>query len=203
MLMSSLAPEFSCPVNIPLQALQSSPIHFKASSEECKKLAERFQLEALKRFEFTLFFLPEDQPQTYSLKGNFEADVLYTCVKTLEPFENFIHETIFFKVQEFSSAEENVEDSSIIFTGEEDIVEKCDPNGFLDVGEIMAQYLSLALDDYPEHPKKTDHLSFPSDSFSTSFLNQKNPSAFKEDINTSTYLPFKNLSSLKEKKPSS
>ena len=193
--------EFSRLVNIPLQTLENKPLHLKATPEECHKLAKRFGLEDLKKFEITLLFIPTHQPKTYPIKATFEADVVYTCVNTLDPFEDHVKETVEFIAKEFSPLESSEEDDSsedLILTGEEETIEMLDPDGFLEIGEIMAQYLSLALNPYPrssekENKKSSSKISHPS------LLSQED----LPDQGSSTYFPFKNLASLKnEKKPS-
>jgi len=179
--------EFSRPVNIPLRFLDGKPLYFEATQEECLKLAKRFGLENLKNLNFTLFFLPSQRLQTYPLKTTFEADVVYSCVKTLDAFEDHIQETVYFTAQEPSLFKQEDTSEDIILTGEEETIEPLDAEGFLDVGEIIAQYLSLALNPYP----------------SVSLSSEKKLSPLQEPQShekPSTYFPFKNLMDLKNKK---
>ncbi|MBS0185005.1 MAG: hypothetical protein JSS34_01410 [Proteobacteria bacterium] len=186
--------EFSRLVNIPLRFLEGKPLYFEATQDECLKLAKRFGLENLKKLSFSLFFLSSQRPLTYPLKATLEADVVYTCVKTLDPFEDHIQETVYFTAQNPSlfKHEDTLED--LILTGEEETIEPLDAEGFLDVGEIIAQYLSLALNLYPSIslPSEVKLSSLPSKPFSL-----QEPQTHEKP---STYFPFKNLIDLKNKK---
>ncbi len=187
--------EFSRLVNIPLRAAEGEPLHFTATDKECSKLAKRFGLESLKKFEMTVFFLHSQHSKIYPLQANFEADVTYTCVKTLDPFEDHVKETVYFTAQDTSLSENDEDTEDLILTGEEETIETLDSEGVLEIGEIMAQYLSLALNPYPrasEHKKK-----------SPSTDNRKMELFSEEDSTqkkTSTYFPFENLAHLKNKK---
>ncbi|HQS83731.1 MAG: hypothetical protein B7Y25_02225 [Alphaproteobacteria bacterium 16-39-46] len=192
MTLSSL--EFSRLVNIPLRAAEGESLHFTATDKECSNLAKRFGLEALKKFEMTLFFLHSQHSKTYPLQVNFDADVTYTCVKTLDPFEDHVKETVYFTAQEPSLSESDEDADDLIFTGEEETTELLDSEGVLELGEIMAQYLSLALNPYPrasDHTKKSPS----KDNSKTGLLSDEDSTQKKP----STYFPFENLARLKSK----
>src|SRR5690606_22661187 len=81
--------------------------------------------------------------------GEFSADVVQTCVVTLEPVPSHISgsfETFF--------SEDGVDpDSEVDFDhdNDEDLPELIE-NGKIDVGELVSQYLSLELDPFPRLP---------------------------------------------------
>lgn len=189
---NSLDVEFSHIINIPLFCQKTTPLHFSATPEECMRLSQRFGLVALKKFACTLFSLPTRQPNIYPLKATFKSDVVYNCVKTLEPFEDHISETVYFTAQESSLEEKEASLESLIFTGEEDIIEFLSPEGDLDAGEIMAQYLSLALNPYPfvEGAQTDSSWTIPEP------LQTKEPSS---SLKAPTHFPFQNFKILKDK----
>ena len=137
--MNSL-PEFSHILHLP--DLPDNGISIELSVPEMNRaaLAKRFGLQALDRFNVNLIVTWRDRKRAVSLSGNLEAEVVQTCVVTLEPVRQTVHEVL---DQVYSLDQDS--DETVI-----------DPNGVeplegdnLDVGEIVAEELALALDPYP------------------------------------------------------
>jgi len=81
--------------------------------------------------------------------GELEADVVQTCVVTLEPVPARVTEqfgALFAPEAMVPDPEDEIEIDPNI--AEEDIPEPM-TNGRIDIGELTAQHLSLALDPYP------------------------------------------------------
>ena len=177
--------EFSRRINICQYAEERETFHISATSEECHQLAQRFGLNALNYFEATLSFLKSSNPNLYPLKAQLSASVEYFCIKTLEPFEENISEIVYFTAE--SSLSETPQES-VVLTQEDDIIEPLDSEGFLDVGEVVSQYLSLALNSYPVAPFQ-----------STGFISRDKETEDFENKESNAHSPFKKLSLLKSK----
>ncbi|HVY13395.1 MAG TPA: DUF177 domain-containing protein [Alphaproteobacteria bacterium] len=142
---SSPALEFSRP--FPVDKLRDKPARekFEAHARECEALARRLNLLALKSLEADLT-LTRVQSMV-EVSGSFAAHVVQNCVVTLEPFESNIAEhflTFFAPAAPVKDGDMPLED--------EHAPEPIPANGEIDLGELVAQHLSLALDPYPRKP---------------------------------------------------
>ena len=137
--------EFSRPV--PLDRLNSETIvrSLTASSAECAALAARFKILAVQALSGTLRVTRPGGGPTLRVEGQVEADVVQTCVITLQPCEQHLAEAF---VQRFTlEPEEELEE---VFSDPE-AEEPAEPltGESLDFGEVLAEQLALALDPYP------------------------------------------------------
>jgi len=123
-------------------------VRLRASAEECRALAARFELVALERLEGEARVTPTDPRTTMLVTGRLEADVVQSCVVTFEPVAATV-------VAEFDRlfSEEVPEEAldEVEIDAEAELPEPV-VDGRLDLGEILAQELSLALDPYPRSP---------------------------------------------------
>ena len=78
----------------------------------------------------------------YRLAADFEADVVQACTITLEPVPSRLAESF---TLTYGPAEDEGE---IVLDGDSETVEPLD-DGVIDIGEAVAQQLSLALDPFP------------------------------------------------------
>ena len=169
-------PEFSRPFNT--ERLQMDPREEKitANADECAKLAARFGLLGLAKLTalVTLERMPDD-PALVMVSGHLDADVTQPCVVTLEPVPETVaedFETVFAPPAYVERWLKEHPDDDL------DAPETLD-RGWLDLGEIVAQYLALGLNPYPRKP-------------GLEYIDQSEP----EDKPN----PFAVLASLKEKK---
>jgi len=118
-----------------------------ANADERAALAQRFELQAIDRLEAD-FTLRRAGNGVIHVKGTVRGEVVQSCVVTLEPVPARIDETF---AADFAAASDHpAEDEEIDF-------EAADPpepirNGHIDLGELAAEHLSLALDPYPRAP---------------------------------------------------
>lgn len=142
--MNATLPEFSRPV--PLEKLVDKPYSdtLTATPEELEALARRFEAEKLGALTATV--IASKQDRLIRVTGQIEADVTQTSVVSLKPVDSHISEEfeVFFNLNQDSKKFE--EDIEILI--ESDIIEAIDGDS-IDLGEIVAQHLSLALDPYP------------------------------------------------------
>jgi len=127
----------------------------RASDEECQHLANRFELLSLSNLIVNFQLAEGDLSRSYTLRGELEADVVQACVVTLQDVPSHVHSSIDVIL---------LPRGHKIFQGEEDMDPDQDYEPLdgdeVDLGEIAAQYLSLALNSYPRHPSVIQESSF-------------------------------------------
>jgi len=136
--------EFSRPVTI--EPLPDEAVFDIAASEpERAPLAHRFGLLALDRLEarIRLERLPGG---LLRLAADLAADVVQECVVTLEPVASRLEDsfTLLYGEPQNGAGE-------VVLSGEAELVEPI-PGSTIDIGEAVAQQLSLVLDPYPRAP---------------------------------------------------
>ena len=138
------ATEFSRVIDVPRAAGRGATHRIAADADERAALAERFGLVSLDRLEAELRIerLPGGLVR---LAASLDADVVQSCVVTLEPVANRVEETFTLLFGKGDAARE------VVLDGEEETVEPLDGDR-IDIGEAVAQQLSLALDPFPRTP---------------------------------------------------
>ena len=147
-------PEFPRPVRA--DSVQRGEVVevIEADAAERTALAARLELEAIDRLKATIRLTRARGGEMVRVTGELEADVVQTCVVTLESVRNSVKdrfEALFAPealVPDYDDEEEMDFDASM---ADEDIIEPI-VNGRIDIGELTAQHLSLALDPYPRCP---------------------------------------------------
>lgn len=139
--------EFSRPVDLARLGDEENVIEIEASDAERTGLAARFGVIAIDALRAKLALRRIRGGAGLRLSGRLMADVRQACVVTLEPVSQHIEED--FEV--LYAGDATHEESAI--GPESDIAwPEPLPHGPLDVGEAVAQQLSLALDPYPRAP---------------------------------------------------
>ncbi|MBI3419993.1 MAG: DUF177 domain-containing protein [Proteobacteria bacterium] len=134
----------------PVDKLRDRPVHesIEATEEECEALSRRLNLVALKNFEADLDLQREHSGDVVQVSGNFRAGIVQTCVVTLEPFETDVSESFKAYFARPAPAPEGPD----LPVEDERAPEPIPASGEIDLGELAAQHLSLALDPYPRKP---------------------------------------------------
>jgi Predicted metal-binding, possibly nucleic acid-binding protein len=144
------APEFSRIVRADTVQRDGEVVQtIEATPAERHALAERFELEAIDRLTATIRLRAVRGGQMVRVAGELEADVVQTCVVTLEPVPAHVEESfgaLFAPESMVPKDEDEIEIDPNV--AEEDLPEAM-INGRIDIGELTAQHLSLALDPYP------------------------------------------------------
>lgn len=140
------ASEFSRPVDVARIGAAESLHEIIATPDERAWLARRFGLLGLERLEARVALQRAHGGRLLRLSGHLTADVIQECVVTLEPVPNHIEEDF---VVAYGDVEEGRDVSVEV---DEDSALEPFPEGPLDIGEAVAQELSLALDPYPHAP---------------------------------------------------
>ena len=138
-------PEFSRIVTIESLADEELSREIEADADERAALAKRFGLLALDRLTATVR-VKRLRGRSIGVEGSFVADVVQSCVVTLEPVASHIAED--FAVT-FAPAAEIGEGAELdLSPWAEDLPEPLEGDS-IDIGETVAQFLALALDPYP------------------------------------------------------
>lgn len=133
--------EFSRVYDLSLSSVFVGQQVIKASPSECDDLAKRFRIVNIEHInaDFRLFHDTEDQ--CFRLKGTLEAKVTQASVISLTPVVEIIRTPIHIKIRlgEASFEEDDtMEDIEYVSTTK------------VDIGELVAQYLSLSMNPYPK-----------------------------------------------------
>jgi uncharacterized metal-binding protein YceD (DUF177 family) len=133
------APEFNRPFDTGEMTGAVEARRIEANGEERRALARRFGLLSLDRLEAVLE-IRRMGPGLFRIEGRLQADVVQQCVVTLDPVPSAVDSAV-----EATFAREARE------TDAEDAPEPLDGN-MIELGEVVAQELALALDPYPRKP---------------------------------------------------
>ncbi len=144
------APEFSRKINA--DTVRRAPMTevIEATEAERKALADRFELESIERLTATIRLRATRGGTMIRVAGRLEADVVQTCIITLDPVPAHVEE----EFEALFAPESLIEDpgSEIDLDPTLSDAESPEPmdNNRIDIGELTAQHLSLALDPYPQ-----------------------------------------------------
>jgi uncharacterized metal-binding protein YceD (DUF177 family) len=142
-----MTPEFSRPVRLDELSAQERIYEIEANPTERAALAQRFALQEIGKLVATVGIRNERGGQGVRLKARFEAELVQTCVVTLDPVPARIDSTF-----------EVVYDRSTKDVGHEVVVDRSDVDVLplegetVDIGEAVAEELALSLDPYPRVP---------------------------------------------------
>jgi uncharacterized metal-binding protein YceD (DUF177 family) len=138
--------EFSRVVDTPRLIDRGKTHSIQATAEERAALAARFGLNAIDRLDAKINLELLAGEGLVRLTASLRAEVVQTCVVTLEPLPATVVET--FTILYGVSDDVRV----VVLDGDADVVEPLE-NGCIDIGEAVAQQLSLALDPFPRSPQ--------------------------------------------------
>ncbi|MDR3424829.1 MAG: DUF177 domain-containing protein [Alphaproteobacteria bacterium] len=149
--MNEIVPEFSRPLSVARLPPQGAEERLEAKPTERKALAERFDLVDLRALKAQLNLTPEAQ-HAVIVTGIIEANYIQRCVVTLEPIETHLD----LKIDVTFFPEQQREEGEILSPGDEidDEVEFY-AGGKIDIGELVAQQLGVAIDPYPRKADAT------------------------------------------------
>lgn len=117
-----------------------------ATPEECQALAKRYGIASVERLEATLKVRAMPRSDNYKVEGALSAAVVQTCVVSLVPVHQSIDES--FSVIFGPPVEETDGPELAMDVNAED---PPDPliEGIINLGEVVAEHLALALDPFP------------------------------------------------------
>lgn len=147
--MADMTPEFSRPVFADKISSRESVEKITATPAERVALAKRLDLVSLDSLTALVRLRRIRGGQMVRVTGELEAQVVQRCVVTLEPLPVPVRDTF---QDLFAPAHLVPKDEAGLETlGLDDEVDPPEAieNGRIDIGELVAQHLSLALDPYP------------------------------------------------------
>lgn len=123
--------------------------NIEASPQECAALAERLGLRELSFLKANLTIRRVFGGKTVRVAGEYAAEMVQSCVVTLRDVPSSLSNTF----ETFFSEDAPADDAEIDFSDADDesTAEQI-VGGMIDLGEIVAQYLSLDIDPYPRAP---------------------------------------------------
>ncbi|HUE45434.1 MAG TPA: DUF177 domain-containing protein [Aestuariivirgaceae bacterium] len=144
-----MAPEFSRPLAVERIASTGTEVTIEASADEREALARRFDIPAVHAFSATFLATPWRRGGV-QLRGEFAARVEQVSVVSLEPFTSEVGEPVtrYFQAETGPGHHPDVLSVESLEDDEPDVIS----GGSIDLGEIAAESLALALDPYPRKP---------------------------------------------------
>lgn len=148
--MTNQEPEFSRPIavdGIIPDKLREEKI--EATEAECAALARRFGLRAISSLRASLRIRRVMGGATVRVEGSFDVDIMQACVISLQDVPGHIEG----KFDTYFTEEQDAGDSEVEFAHDDDEnTPEMVIGGQIDLGEVVAQYLSLEIDPYPRAP---------------------------------------------------
>jgi hypothetical protein len=141
---SDHGPEFSRPVSTAKISAATATYRPKASEAEREALARRLGIQALDRLEAEVRL--SRMAGDFRLEAELSADLVQACVVTLEPVPETIAES--FTLRYRPGIDEDEADRLALENPEDEIIEPL-MGEWIDIGEAVAQQLSVAMDPYP------------------------------------------------------
>jgi hypothetical protein len=138
-----MTPELHRPLPADTVPLSGREVVVEATPEECAALAARMRIPAVKRLRVR-FALTPALAGSIAAAGRIEAEVVQTCVVTLEEFTARIGEDFEVLFVEAGTESDDIDPEAV-----DEIPFAA---GVLDLGEAAAEQLALALDPYPRAP---------------------------------------------------
>ena len=144
--------ELSRPIDVSDLPAQGIGISVQATPTERKALCRRFELEEVRALEARVRVeraRDRDGGAAIRVQAVLHGEVMQQCIVTLEPFAVEVDEEFAILFQFRATKMEGTGDPDDIMA--EDLPEPLDTPE-IDVGELVAQHLALALDPYPRSP---------------------------------------------------
>ncbi len=156
---TALTPEWSRKVEAATVEDTPLSLRIEATAQERKDVARRLKVSEISQLNADITLKREEGSHIIHVEGTLQAEVVQPCVVTLEPVVSLIQEP----VESWYSDEEQIvsltrvrrEKVGKMVDSEMEIMdEKDDPDpvveGHIDVGELVTQFLSLAINPYPQ-----------------------------------------------------
>ncbi len=124
----------------------------EATEKECAALAKRFDLRELSNLKADLRIRRVEGGDVVRLEGKLSADVVQTCVVSLQDVHAHIEGEFDTFLAEEPKHTKKFGDEAEFGIDDDDSAPELITNGQLDLGEMVAQYLSVELDPYPRAP---------------------------------------------------
>ena len=179
------APEFSLIVVAADLPREGRHFKMKPDQEALTALANRFGLQELSQLAAHMHAKPLADGSIVRIQGEVQAELVQSCVVTLEPVPESIDEEFAAEYSTEEISEEEVEHN----------LEEADPrepmdNGTIDLGELLAQQLGLMMSPYPRS----------TDSSLSDLQSEAGEKGRDFEVDAGRHNPFSVLAGLKEDK---
>lgn len=141
--------EFSRTVDMTGFGAKGRFFKFQATEKERCALARRYSVLTVNNLDAECRITPA-RKGAYKLTGTFKATVAQSCGVTLDPVEENISGEFTLTLRQ-PPAQEKKETPEIEFSPDEEDIEFLESN-LIDIGEVIAQHLSLEINPYPRKP---------------------------------------------------
>lgn len=174
-------PEFSRIVKTDEQVGTKEKLTIEANQQECEALAKRFELVSIDSLTAELTITKASNGEV-TLRGPMHADIVQSCVTTLEPVTETVEDSVevlfspHVSEDDLPSNPEDLEDLS-----EEDLMALLDQpeplvDGMIDAGEVVSQFLAVAMNPYP----RKDDAELPASVKSEEEAEEERPNPFAQ-----------------------
>ncbi|MBC7906546.1 MAG: DUF177 domain-containing protein [Rhodospirillaceae bacterium] len=147
MILDDETPEFSRPIRVDHIPVTGMRVDVEAKPEERIALAERFGLPSIDLLKAQVHLKAIAGGALIRLDGTITAKVVQACVVSLEPMPAKVKEE--FSLTFGAGAVTEEADAEIELSMEDEDPPEPIIDGVIDVGEAVAEHLSLALDPFP------------------------------------------------------
>ena len=143
-------PPFSLTVAVRDIGRRGRTVKLATDADQRAALAEALGVAAIERLggEFELEMV---SGSSVHLRGRFEADVVQTCVVSLEPVQQHIEESVSVTLMPLETTDRRPNASVLVDPMDEEDRDTYS-NGRIDLGVIVSEQLALLLDPYPRAP---------------------------------------------------
>lgn len=138
-------PEFSHPISASRLSFKPATYRLAANEAERAALSKRFGLISLARFE-AVVTLKREPGDAIRFDGEISADLVQACIVTTDPVPARISDV--FTLIYRADIDEETADQMALDNPEDEIIEPLIGDS-IDIGEAVAQQLSVAMDPYP------------------------------------------------------
>lgn len=146
--------EWSRPIPARSVTGEGRTVELDSTPDERAALAARFGLVAIDRLSARLE-IRRVEGDLIRVQGSVEADVVQTCVVSLDPFPGTVQDAVEGLFSEGAPAAVPDEWAQEWVGAEAEDSPEPIENGQIDLGELAAQHLSLGLDPHPRKPDAT------------------------------------------------
>ncbi|MTJ80770.1 MAG: DUF177 domain-containing protein [Telmatospirillum sp.] len=146
-----ITPEFARPVAVERLGHDERSYDIEASQSECQALADRFSILAVTSLSATVRLRRMAGGNLIRVAGRFVADVEQACVVTLEPVPAHIEDSfeLTYSTELPRAAARAGEETEIVVDMDAEDPPEPVEDGQIDIGEVTAEHLALALDPFP------------------------------------------------------
>jgi uncharacterized metal-binding protein YceD (DUF177 family) len=140
-----MQPELSRPLTLGHVPPAGRELEIVATPQEALALAARFGIQEVRKLSARLRLRP-DQDGPVMVTGEIRATVVQICVVSHDPVVEKVVTTVSLRLLPAGRAATDTPD---------DLVDEIETGGQVDLGELVAEEVALALDPYPRHPDAT------------------------------------------------